>query len=41
MPKNAPKSMQSPRLPELAEVSFTPAQRALAELHKIRSARPV
>ena len=30
MPKNAPKSMQSPRLPELSEATLTPAQRALA-----------
>jgi 4-carboxymuconolactone decarboxylase len=31
MPKNAPKSMQSPRLPELSQSTFTAEQRALAE----------
>ena len=31
MPKNAPKSMQSPRLPKLSEATLTPAQRALAD----------
>src|SRR5580693_7443645 len=31
MPKNAPKSMQSPRLPELTEATLTAEQKALAE----------
>ena len=31
MPKNMPKSLQSPRLPKLSEETLTPEQRALAE----------